>query len=221
MALLASASLYNSLGQLGGDRARLGRELFCSEHSGSMWAFSRAMVSGCAGRVWDHRAHSSSFYVGPSRLRPPCGWLFLPLPQKSFRQNGMRFTRVILALSGVESKLPTLPGGHELDPRSTSDSPVVIAHGFQADLALRRSRSVSPPRLLRWAMLLSCPQALRCPFTDRAMDMLRFSRRSIRGQCFGSALARVLWIDVGWWVGFLTSQRGQHCIYRLVPAFFS
>lgn len=117
-----------------------------------------------------------------------------------FGETWVAFTKVILALSGVEA-IANLTGVMKLDPRASMEQPRVAVTARKSILPVA-AEVVLGTVLLGWAML-SIPHSFEQQLNERWEDMLRFLAEYYSSLAIGSVGGKVLGVVVGLIVGLL------------------
>jgi amino acid transporter/nucleotide-binding universal stress UspA family protein len=117
-----------------------------------------------------------------------------------FRENWVAFTKVILALSGVEA-IANLTGVMKLDPGASMEQPRVSQTARKAIWPVA-TEVVLGTALLGWAML-SLPQSMEAKLHERWEDMVRFLGEYYMAQLFTPQVGAVFGVVAGVVIGLL------------------
>ena len=133
--------------------------------------------------------------------------------QQSFGSQWVAFTKVILALSGVEA-IANLTGVMKLNPDSTPDKPCVSREATKSILPVALE-VVLGTSLLGWAML-SLPRSLEPRMQERWEDMVRFLAEEYGARRFGEDFGIVLGVATGIVVGLLLLSAVNTAVSALI-----
>jgi len=134
-----------------------------------------------------------------------------------FQARWVEFTKVILALSGVEA-IANLTGVMRLNPGATLEKPDVSSTARRAIWPVA-AEVVLGTVLLGWAML-AVPAEYQGVMRERYEDMMRFLAEHYGGLAFGPGFARYFGMLVGIVVGVLLLSAVNTAIGALIGLFF-
>ncbi len=141
----------------------------------------------------------------------------IELPRESFGHVWVSFTKVILALSGVEA-IANMTGVMKLDPGSTADKPQVRKTASRS-LLIVAIEVVIGTVLLGWAML-SLPHSYTPELLTHDEDMLRFLAEHYGSLTFGTALGQMIGLVVGVVFGVLLLSAVNTAIVAIIGVLY-
>jgi nucleotide-binding universal stress UspA family protein len=133
------------------------------------------------------------------------------------QERWVEFTKVILALSGVEA-IANLTGVMRLNPSATLEEPDVSRTARKAIWPVA-AEVVLGTSLIGWAML-SLPTDLAPTMRDRCNDMMRFLAEHYGGLALGPGFGRMLGVGVGIIVGVLLVSAINTAISAMIGLFY-